>query len=497
MLPTASASSQLRRPLASAATLRRFGAAVPARSTAATRRLHSASPPPRPASLSLSLSSSSPPLPSRQAAARKLLFERSGTGAGRNLAPGSCRPYSSEGGPNQQQVLQSFATPFAQFVYTISRIARMITVSALGIAVVGLGGYEATHQYIEHFAMPHAPASSSVDDPWGWNEQLGEESWSGSGSSGTDRRLGIKGRHAVRSAWMCVHWGGGISPGLILGGAASGSSGLGRTAQSSIAGQRDLHIEDGMVMAMRYLSVALQAAREKGIVLPDIDAVRAGLASSSAPLHIDPTALALESKMASIRERHGSRGATANAIEGYERVFDLLMLSAAAPSQVQSGGDAQSAKLVRLATKIGDLNAAIGQKTEAESWLQKAVELAGAGSSASSLAAASSEAGQETLLATEAAAATGAPSSSAGCLTALDEARAESKRVLDALAVAAAAKGKPSKQDGTTAAASLPKLASRWQDKTGLQVFAQRLARDAVRVEQTAEKLQKALGAQA
>ena len=285
----------------------------------------------------------------------------------------AARTYSTA--PNSHQVLQSFGTPFAQFIHTISRIARIITFTALGAATIGVISFEAAHQYVEHIAMPAASSSSSsTDDEFGWNQLALEESWSGSPRhTGTDPRLGIKGRHAVRSAWMCVHWGGGISPSVFFGG-NTGNSGLGRTAITSMAGAKTLKVDDGMIMAMQYLNLAVKIAAAKGIKLPDTDAIRAGLISESAAQeqlgHIDPLALALEARLAAVKERQGSRGALESAIASYEKLYDIASLTGAGV------GGADPTRLVRLATKLADLHAALDQRGPAEEWLSRAVGIA-------------------------------------------------------------------------------------------------------------------------
>ncbi|CDW99866.1 hypothetical protein, partial [Sporisorium scitamineum] len=224
------------------------------------------------------------------------------------------------------QVLQSFGTPFAQFIYTISRIARIITFSALGVATIGVVSFEAAHQYVEHVAMPAASASSeATSDEYGWNELALEESWSGSpDKTGTDPRLGIKGRHAVRSAWMCANWGGGISPSVMFGGSAAGNSGLGRTAITSMGSAKTLKVDDGMILAMQYLNLAVKIAAAKGIKLPDTNAIRAGLVGEEAARqqlsNVDVLALALEARLAAVKERQGSRGALESAITSYEKL---------------------------------------------------------------------------------------------------------------------------------------------------------------------------------
>ncbi|TKY84753.1 hypothetical protein EX895_005833 [Sporisorium graminicola] len=284
------------------------------------------------------------------------------------------RSYSTA--PNQHQVLQSFGTPFAQFIYTISRIARIITFSALGVATIGVVSFEAAHQYVEHIAMPAASASassSSSPDEYGWSEQALEESWSGSpDKTGTDPRLGIKGRHAVRSAWMCANWGGGISPGVMFGGAA-GNAGLGRTAITSMGSAKTLKVDDGMILAMQYLNLAVKIAAAKGFKLPDTDAIRAGLIGEEAARqqlsNVDPLALALEARLAAVKERQGSRGALESAIASYEKLYDVASLTT-------GGKGEQASRLVRLATKLGDLHSALERREDAEEWLNKAVSIA-------------------------------------------------------------------------------------------------------------------------
>ncbi|PWN89904.1 hypothetical protein FA10DRAFT_266442 [Acaromyces ingoldii] len=300
------------------------------------------------------------------------------------------RSYSTT--PNEQQLFQSFGTPFAQFLFTLSRVARMIVYSAVGAASLGAVAFEATHQYVEHVAMPRAASSdSSDDDEWAWaSEAIDEESWGPVSGGGTDRRLGIKGRHLVRSAWICSRWGGGISP-INLFSSGTGLPTAGRRPRKSLSAA--LHNDEGMEMAEAFLDAALVVAESRGIRLPDLAAVRAGAVATpheaGADKPLDMTAVALETQLASIRERVGTKTASEGALAGYTRVFDALasadatnrVASAMKPNEAGAASTGQPSvrpqRLVKLATKIGDLHALLSQRQEAEAWLLCAVDIAG------------------------------------------------------------------------------------------------------------------------
>lgn len=300
----------------------------------------------------------------------------------------SNRQYSTL--PNQDQVIQSFATPFGEFVSIISRIARIIVFTGMGIAVVGVTAFEGSHIYVEKVAMKgevdgNASLSTSSADPWGWSSDFEEEAW-GPASGGTDPRLGFFGRHALRSAWMATHWGSGVAPSLILASDGGQSGGFSQSsgpapALNALANEKN----DGLASAEQYLAACLQTAEEQGIRLPDIAAFRAGLKNahqSGADAPLDQTAVILETRLAACRERIGTYDTLPLAISGYERLYDALAATDSAHEVVEHSGHPAIAnsRLVRLATKLGDLNAEIGRREEAEAWLLKAITLAGQGS---------------------------------------------------------------------------------------------------------------------
>lgn len=223
--------------------------------------------------------------------------------------------------------------------------------------------------------------SDSGDDPWGWSQESLEENWNA--GTGTDSRLGIRGRHTFRSAWICANWGGGISPTAFVS-AGAGLPTMGRKKQS-VSTMR-FSEDEGLDKAEAFLLQTLIIAEKKGIRIPDLAAMRAGVYTSTAEAASKPldwTAVNLECKLASIRERLGSQQALKDALSGYTRVYDVLshveMTNRAMHKEGhESGrGEIQSERLVRLATKIGNLHSHLGQQSQAEEWLLQAVNYAG------------------------------------------------------------------------------------------------------------------------
>lgn len=152
--------------------------------------------------------------------------------------------------------------------------------------------------------------------------------------------------------------------------------------------------EEGLKYAENYLIFSVRKAEEMGIKLMDlmeIQELRSNSNGQMRTIQIDPTAMALELQLASVRERLGSESSVEKSLIGYERVFELERFNQEVESSKNSYGkeprsveeektksDSKSS-LVKLATKIGTLNSELDRKAEAESWLLKAVELCGDG----------------------------------------------------------------------------------------------------------------------
>ncbi|KAK0569992.1 hypothetical protein OC861_000298 [Tilletia horrida] len=329
------------------------------------------------------------------------------------------RRYSTA--PNREQVASTFGRSFVQFILTLSKAARITVYTALVLVLLGATAFEGTHQYVERKVLPRVAQVVSADRVTkeiqqlladqvseeelacfiSWIEEAQDEAWTPPAlrSGGTDPRLGIRGRHALRSAFIAAEWGSGTDPSFLF----NHTSFFGQTtsnSESSAALQRAASsIEQGLQYAEQYLLVTLYEAERKGLRLPEPAVQRAKLLAqqgdgtginptSVVVPEIDPTVLALEMRLASVRERQGHPRSQRRALESYERIFDALS-SAASPLDsgevrhpsgstipVPSSTTATSARLVRIATKIGTLYHTLGRRDQAESWLLRAVELA-------------------------------------------------------------------------------------------------------------------------
>lgn len=300
--------------------------------------------------------------------------------------------------PNQNQVMNTFGAPFKEFLMTISRIARIIVFGATGIAVIGVVGFEGIHQYVEHIAIPKLQIGNGIlengdsvlsrqdDDKWGWKHDYGEDEWVGRNKKGTDSRLGWKGRHQLRAAWIAAFWGGGVKPSNY------GAGGAGRPEIRSLdqsLSTTDFYPVEGLSFSETLLRATLDTAEEKGIRLPDLAALRAGSSTASGIAlpnqSIDKTAVMLEYRLASTRERLGTPAALHGALAGYTRLYDALAGLDATNKNMKEEGHVSGQpvvrpdRLVRLATKVGQLHELVGNRSEAEWWLSRAISLAGGG----------------------------------------------------------------------------------------------------------------------
>lgn len=196
--------------------------------------------------------------------------------------------------------------------------------------------------YVEHGALAPSPDPDGDFRRYGWD--IESDRWTGGESGGTDPGLGWKARHAVRSAWIAQNWG-------------TGSQVLASGAIRSAA--RDTGpVEAQLEYAHDFLNIALAIALER-----TADAAKSGKPSG---LRAE-TLTDLLTRHASTLERIGSRGALHDARSEYERVYAGL------PANSTAGGDARRA---RIALKLGNISARLGEDEEALEWWARALALA-------------------------------------------------------------------------------------------------------------------------
>ena len=234
--------------------------------------------------------------------------------------------------------------PVIEVIALASRIARILLGSALAVGTVTFVAWEGAHQYVEHVAMwrDGKPGAVTENDPYAW--QLDDVLQHVGHMEGTDARLGIFGRHIVRSAWIAENWGGGIAPAAIFGQAPRGL----RTT-----GVQDLSAHQGLTLAERFLNTALLVAEQRKITVQEF-------AHDVQPL--DTTAVSLEAWLANLRAKIGTPAMLAQAGLAYEKLYDAY---AAQPNA--------GAYCALLATRLGALQGRLGHTQYALEWFDRAL----------------------------------------------------------------------------------------------------------------------------
>lgn len=227
-------------------------------------------------------------------------------------------------------------------MYTFSYLSRMVRYLVYGILTIGtlsLSAFEGLHVYIENVSL--ATPSRISSDEYGWEEET--PSWTGGLKGGTDSRLGWKARHALRAAWICQEVG--------AGGSGAGSIGRSSTLHPTMGAVvgRVNQIDRGYELAEEYIDLAIREARNRGLTFPPNLPARQFLSGPSLnedkAIDVDPTAVDLLLLKAGVLERIATDTSLLQARDVYQQVFNTAT------------GDA---RLIRLSTKIGDLEARTG-----------------------------------------------------------------------------------------------------------------------------------------
>ncbi|ODO08445.1 hypothetical protein L198_00175 [Cryptococcus wingfieldii CBS 7118] len=259
----------------------------------------------------------------------------------------------------------------------LSRTIKYVLISLVGIGATGLIGFEGLHFWVEKVGMG-APSreDSGIDGVWGWDGE--HQGWTGGPKGGTDPRLGFKARHALRAAWISQEWGAGSSASIEKGMHTSAfhpdyvaaRSIITRTQADQAGGGVRKRVDRGYEIADEYVDLAIKEAKKKGLVFPpELSGARASGPTFDNDgykgLHGDPAAMDLLLLKAGVLERINTFDSLAHAKDVYEQVLSSLSSSALAPGSVSPGGQA---KVMRLASKVGDLCARTGSRDEATKW---------------------------------------------------------------------------------------------------------------------------------
>ncbi|KDQ60830.1 hypothetical protein JAAARDRAFT_31816 [Jaapia argillacea MUCL 33604] len=243
-----------------------------------------------------------------------------------NPLPTQWKPDSS----NEPSVLMD--ENYSKFtMFTVDFFRRLVKFSALGVlglGVVTLSAFSGAHYWVESVGM--APEGDEEARKWEWDKEM--DRWSAGDAGGTDPALGMKGRHAARSAWIVQNWGLGNSAPVLASKSGRGEGGL------SV-------VEARLEYAQDFLSIALKLAEAK---------CKEGALSQE-------SLATLLARHASILERMGTKNALFESRSQLERVWATL------PGPGVDGA--------RVAMKLGDLSKRLGDGEDALTWWAKAIQL--------------------------------------------------------------------------------------------------------------------------
>lgn len=327
----------------------------------------------------------------------------------------------------QDMPREDYSSPALHAFDVLGTIVKYIIIGTVTIGTLSLIGVEGAHQYVERFmlAVPaHLDFMDAFPDPtnenasvsfkahrdhltpqdedyYAWAEE--NDSWTGGSAGGTSSLLGFTARHALRSAWICQTWGQGLTGssiaregGDLAGGRTQvmkgmiGSDARIRTNRAEAALKAGVNVVDpGYEMAEVYIANAIAEAKKKGVVFPEeLSVMRETFPSSETNALDSPVSALAPSRIAvdmlirhaEILERIATPAALHRSQELYERVLrSVLPYTTRQPVATSQGATSQvsrqnfitavrEAEVLRLAKKIGDVNARIGDNATARGW---------------------------------------------------------------------------------------------------------------------------------
>ncbi|PKI85434.1 hypothetical protein MVES_000441 [Malassezia vespertilionis] len=253
----------------------------------------------------------------------------------------SVRPRISKG----SYAMRLLSGPVVEFFSILSRIARILISATMVVCIITVGSWEGAHQYVEYFPMRDDGKALPIDDhrtdPYGWD--IDDVVAHLNTPYGTDPRMGIFGRHIMRSAWIAEKWGSGVAPSHIFGRASRGL----RNTQ-----MLDLSTYQGLSLTERFLTTALDVAESRGISVPDFQ--------SSHDKTLDATGVALELWLADVRTQMSTPKSLSLAGLSYEKLYEAYR-------DAPHGNVFQ----IAMAFKLSTVESRLGRFAQSREWLDR------------------------------------------------------------------------------------------------------------------------------
>ncbi|BGP22742.1 hypothetical protein JCM10295v2_001633 [Rhodotorula toruloides] len=259
-----------------------------------------------------------------------------------------------------------YAPPVLSIGLTFRRVFRYAVFASVGIVLTVATGYAGTHAWIE-WSQLGRPKVAREDDPDEWLDE--REGWSGlhtTRGGGTDPRLGVKARIAVRAAYFAQTSGTGnaavmpaethvSSPGAAAGTTRPGGRVI--SSEDELASLGSQVNDSSWLEAEQYLVTALSLAHVKGISLVESLEWEKHVEQGG----VDRAAVELEERLAGIRELIGGRPRLEAARDGWEKIYYALSSSPTSDPARRDEHGWEVREKVKASRKMAEVSARIAE----------------------------------------------------------------------------------------------------------------------------------------
>ena len=265
--------------------------------------------------------------------------------------------------------VEDYASPLLHTASFFSSVFRYAVFGSVGIVTVALSSLVAVHLYVEHSALALPATVTGDDDPDEWIDDAAQ-GWSAKHlerRGGTDPRLGLVARAAVRGAWISMNWTSGSAASPLSQSPAAASTSKFAVVGPRMIGQdharatRGTPVADsGWLMAEQYLVYALAEAQRRGISLVDPADWERQVERGG----VDRAAGELEERLAGVRERIGGRIKLEQARDGWQRIHDAIAASPTTDVSTDRGARVarwERREQVLASRKLGELGGRIAE----------------------------------------------------------------------------------------------------------------------------------------